>query len=85
MTGDSLGSSHSVRAHVAATDRQNATLSWTTDKATHVADHYVSSGDTCARVHSACAAGDIDGFWDALTIELANGTANTIKEDAKFQ
>jgi hypothetical protein len=41
--------------------------------------HYVASGDTCASVHSACAAGDLDGFWDALkTVEesayLNNGT-----------
>ncbi len=28
--------------------------------------HYVASGDTCASVHSACGAGDTDGFWDAF-------------------
>ncbi|MBI4325212.1 MAG: hypothetical protein HY674_08100, partial [Chloroflexi bacterium] len=28
--------------------------------------HYVASGDTCASIHSACSAGDVDGFWDAL-------------------
>ena len=25
--------------------------------------HWVASGDTCASFHSACAAGDVDGFW----------------------
>lgn len=28
--------------------------------------HYVASGDTCASFHSACAAGDVDGFWPAF-------------------